>query len=78
VNTHRIRINPLALALRLPTMHAAREYVEGGRSDGVWTELPGPVPAAAPTMSTRFCAGRSRAISRRAVSDALQKNVNRR
>jgi putative tryptophan/tyrosine transport system substrate-binding protein len=30
VNTHRIHINTLALAVRLPTMHAAREYVEGG------------------------------------------------
>jgi ABC-type uncharacterized transport system substrate-binding protein len=30
VNTHRIRINTLALAARLPTMHAAREYVEAG------------------------------------------------
>ncbi len=30
VNTHRIRINTLALAARLPTMQAAREYVEAG------------------------------------------------
>jgi putative tryptophan/tyrosine transport system substrate-binding protein len=30
VNTHRIRINTLALAARLPTMHATREYVEAG------------------------------------------------
>ena len=30
VNTHRIRINTLALAARLPTMHAAREWVEAG------------------------------------------------
>jgi len=30
VNTHRIRINTLAMAARLPTMHAAREYVEAG------------------------------------------------
>jgi putative ABC transport system substrate-binding protein len=28
VNSHRIRINTLALAARLPTMHAAREAVE--------------------------------------------------
>jgi putative ABC transport system substrate-binding protein len=28
VNTHRIRINTLALAARLPTMHGSREYVE--------------------------------------------------
>jgi putative tryptophan/tyrosine transport system substrate-binding protein len=30
VNTHRIRINTLALATRLPTMHGFREYVEAG------------------------------------------------
>src|SRR5712671_1093877 len=29
INTHRIRINELALAARLPTMHGARDYVEG-------------------------------------------------
>jgi putative tryptophan/tyrosine transport system substrate-binding protein len=30
VNTHRIRLNTLALAARLPTIHALREYVEAG------------------------------------------------
>jgi putative ABC transport system substrate-binding protein len=30
VNTHRIRVNTLALAARLPTMHFYREYVEAG------------------------------------------------
>ena len=30
VNTHRIRINTLALANRLPTMYSAGEYVEAG------------------------------------------------
>ena len=30
VGTHRIRINTLALAARLPTMHGVREYVEAG------------------------------------------------
>jgi ABC-type uncharacterized transport system substrate-binding protein len=30
VNTHRIRINTLALAARLPTMHGSREGVEAG------------------------------------------------
>jgi ABC-type uncharacterized transport system substrate-binding protein len=30
VNTHRIRVNSLALAARLPTMHGLREYVEAG------------------------------------------------
>jgi putative ABC transport system substrate-binding protein len=30
VNTHRIRVNTLALGARLPTMHGLREYVEAG------------------------------------------------
>ena len=30
VNTHRLRINTLALAARLPTMHGSREHVEVG------------------------------------------------
>ena len=30
MNTHRIRVNTLALAARLPTMHGLREYVEAG------------------------------------------------
>ena len=30
VNTNRIRINTLALAARLPTMHSVREHVEAG------------------------------------------------
>ena len=30
VNTHRIRVNILAVAARLPTMHGLREYVEAG------------------------------------------------
>src|SRR5262245_415701 len=30
VNTHRVRVNTLALAARLPTMHGLREYVEAG------------------------------------------------
>src|SRR5207344_473371 len=30
VFTHRIRVNTLALAARLPTMHGLREYVEAG------------------------------------------------
>jgi ABC-type uncharacterized transport system substrate-binding protein len=32
VATHRIRINTLALAARLPTMYASREYVEAAGS----------------------------------------------
>jgi len=30
MNTHRVRINTLALGVRLPTMHGFREYVEAG------------------------------------------------
>ena len=44
-NTHRVRINTLALAERLPTMHFTREVRRSGRSDVLWTKLSGPVPA---------------------------------
>jgi putative tryptophan/tyrosine transport system substrate-binding protein len=40
VNTHRIRINTLALAARLPTMHAYREYVEAGGLMSYGANLP--------------------------------------
>ena len=45
VNTHRIRINTLALAARLPTMHCHSGGRRSGRSDVLWTKLSGPVPA---------------------------------
>ena len=63
VTTSRIRINTLALGARLPTMPGIREYVEAGglMSDGANVPTCSGVPA---TMSTRFCAGRSRATSR--------------
>src|SRR5437870_1118034 len=58
-NSHRVRINTLALAERLPTMYAIREGVEGGglMSYGTCSGSP-------PTMSTRFCAERSQATFR--------------
>jgi putative ABC transport system substrate-binding protein len=43
--TNRIRINTLALSVRLPTMHGIREYVEAGVSDVLWTKHPRPIPA---------------------------------
>ena len=62
--THRVRINTLALAERLPTMHGHSGRGRRGRSDVLWTKLSGPVPAGRRIMSTRFCAGRSRVTSR--------------
>jgi len=40
VNTHRIRINTLALAARLPTMHGTRDYVEAGGLMSYGTNFP--------------------------------------
>ena len=45
VTTNRIRINTLALGARLPTMHGHSGVRRSGRSDVLWTKLPGPVPA---------------------------------
>jgi putative ABC transport system substrate-binding protein len=42
ISTNRVRINALALAAHLPTMHAVKEYVEDGRSDVLWAALSGP------------------------------------
>jgi ABC transporter substrate binding protein len=43
--THRVRINTLALAGRLPMMYGVRENVEAGRPDVIWPKLSGPVAA---------------------------------
>jgi putative tryptophan/tyrosine transport system substrate-binding protein len=40
VGTHRIRINTLALAARLPTMHGSREFVEAGGLMSYGTNVP--------------------------------------
>jgi putative tryptophan/tyrosine transport system substrate-binding protein len=58
VFTHRIRINTLALAARLPTMHDYREYVEAGGLMSYGPNFPD-FFRRAPTLSTSFCAGRS-------------------
>ena len=44
MNTNRIEISALALAARLPTMHGARELVDGGWADVLWAEFAWPVP----------------------------------
>ncbi len=48
------------LGARRATADACLPFEEqrrSGRSDVLWTKLPGPVSGAPPTMSTRFCAG---------------------
>ena len=62
VNANRVRINTLALAARLPTMHAHREYIRNRRSDVLWTKLPRPAPARR-RLVDKFCAARSRPTS---------------
>jgi ABC-type uncharacterized transport system substrate-binding protein len=63
LNTHRVRINTLAVGARLPTMHALREYVESGGLMSYGPNLPS-LFGAQPTLSIRFCAGRSQLIFR--------------
>ena len=63
VNTNRVRINTLALGARLPTMYGYREFVEAGGLMSYGPNFP-TCFGAPPTMSTRFCAGRSRATCR--------------
>jgi putative tryptophan/tyrosine transport system substrate-binding protein len=41
VNTHRTRINSLALAARLPSMHGFREFVEAGGLMSYGANFPG-------------------------------------
>jgi putative ABC transport system substrate-binding protein len=57
------RINTLALGARLPTMSGNPAHVEVGALMSYAPNSPRYF-GAPPTMSTRFCAGRSRAISR--------------
>src|SRR5262245_32963918 len=59
LNTHRFRINTLALAARLPTMHTAREGVEVGGLMSYGPNLPDLFRRVA-DYTDRFCAGRSR------------------
>ena len=47
LTTNRIRVNNLALGVRLPTMHGFREYVVAGRADVLWTKFPKPFSFAA-------------------------------
>jgi putative ABC transport system substrate-binding protein len=61
VNTHRIRVNTLALAARLPTIHGLREYVEAGGLMSYGPNLPDLMRRAADYVD-RVYAGRSRAI----------------
>src|SRR3981081_3290978 len=45
-NTHRLRINTFALAARLPTMHAQREYVEAAGLMSYGANIPDISPSA--------------------------------
>ena len=58
---NRVRIITLALGARLPTIYGLREYVGVGGLMSYGANYPS--SGAPPSMSTRFCAGRSRATS---------------
>jgi putative ABC transport system substrate-binding protein len=57
-STNRIRINTLALGVRLPTMHTVREFVEAGGLMS-YGQIGQANSGAQPILSTRFCAGLS-------------------
>jgi ABC-type uncharacterized transport system substrate-binding protein len=63
INTNRTRIITLALDARLPTIFNTRDHVQAGVScpTDQTTRLSSDTP---PSMSTKFCAGRSPAIFR--------------
>ena len=74
VTTHHIAINIAAAAADLPTIHAFREYVEGGgwRRTGRTSASCSKVP---PISSIRFCAGRGRVRSSSATSSPAHELV---
>jgi putative ABC transport system substrate-binding protein len=78
MNTHRIRINTLALAARLPTMHATREAVEAGGLMSYGANVPDLFRRRRRLCRQDSARGEAGRHSGRAASDALQKNVNRR
>ena len=57
VNAHRIHINTLALAARLPTMHGNREYVEAGGLFSYGPDFPSLVPTRRRLRPSRFLKG---------------------
>jgi putative tryptophan/tyrosine transport system substrate-binding protein len=63
VDSVRARINTLALGARLPTLYPNREYLQAGGLMS-YGQAFRTCSCAPPTMSTRFCAGQSRAASR--------------
>ena len=60
---NQVRINSFALGARLPTMHVNRARLETGGLVSYGPNFPSST-GAPPTMSTRFCAERSRPTSR--------------
>jgi len=62
----RIRINTLAVAARLPTMHSVREYVEAGGLMSM-EQTTRTCSGAPPTLSKRFCRGEPADIPVRAA-----------
>ena len=68
--TNRVRINTLALASRLPTMHGVREFVQAGGLMAYGANFPD-LGGAPPTLLTKFCGEQSRAKSQSSSRPSL-------
>ena len=68
--TNRVRINTLALASRLPTMHGVRDFVQAGGLMAYGANFPD-LGGAPPTLLTKFCGEQSRAKSQSSSRPSL-------
>jgi putative tryptophan/tyrosine transport system substrate-binding protein len=74
MNSNRVRINTLALAARLPTMHTVRELCRSGRSNVLRHKLAGAVPARGRLCRQDSAGGEARRNSGRAADQVRSRH----